>query len=64
MDTDAGRQRITLRRIARRAMIERGLLPDFSRTALAELDGIRETAAGESGRAPRHAQPPLGFDRQ
>ena len=46
MDTDAGRQRSTLRRIARRAMIERGLQPDFSRAALAELDGIRMTAAG------------------
>jgi exoribonuclease-2 len=49
MDTEAGRQRSTLRRIARRAMIERGMLPDFSRAALAELDGIRATAAGNSG---------------
>ena len=49
MDMDAGRQRSTLRQIARRAMIERGLLPDFSRAALVELDGIRETAAGSSG---------------
>ena len=64
MDTDAGRQRSTLRRIAHRAMIERGLLPDFSRAALAELDGIRATPAGESRRAARHAQPALGFDRQ
>src|SRR5512140_1139306 len=49
MDTDAGRQRSTLRRIARRAMIDRGLLPDFSPAALAELDGIRATAAGSPG---------------
>jgi VacB/RNase II family 3'-5' exoribonuclease len=49
MDTDVGRQRSTLRRIARRAMIERGLLPDFSHAALAELDGIRAAAAGSSG---------------
>ena len=49
MDTDADRQRSTLRQIARRAMIERGLLPDFSSAALAELDGIRATAAGSSG---------------
>ena len=49
MDTEASRQRSTLRRIARRAMIERGLLPDFSHAALAELDGIRATAAGSSG---------------
>lgn len=48
MDTNAG-QRSTLRRIARRAMIERGLLPDFSHAALAELDGIRATTAGSSG---------------
>ena len=48
MDTDAGRQRSTLRRIAHRAMIERGMLPDFSRAALAELDGIRATSAGDS----------------
>jgi exoribonuclease-2 len=51
MDTDAGRQRSTLKRIARRAMIERGLLPDFSNAALAELDGIRANGAGSSGRA-------------
>lgn len=49
MDTDADRKRSTLRQIARRAMIERGLLPDFSPAALAELDGIRATAAGSSG---------------
>ena len=49
MDTDAGRQRSTLRRIAHRAMIERGLLPDFSRAALAEVDDIRATPAGISG---------------
>ena len=47
MDTDAGQQRTTLRRIAHRAMIERGLLPDFSRAALAELDDIRATTAGQ-----------------
>jgi len=33
--------RSILREIARRAMIDRGLLPDFSPQALAELDGIR-----------------------
>src|SRR5512134_950962 len=47
---DAGRQRSTLRRIARRAMLERGLLPDFSRAALAELDGLPATGAGSTGR--------------
>jgi VacB/RNase II family 3'-5' exoribonuclease len=49
MDNEVNRQRSTLRRIARRAMIERGLLPDFSHAALAELDGIRAPADGSSG---------------
>jgi VacB/RNase II family 3'-5' exoribonuclease len=49
MDTDAGRHRSILMRIAHRAMIERGLLPDFSRAALAELDGIREIPDGGPG---------------
>lgn len=49
MDPDAGRQRSTLRRIAHRAMIERGLLPDFPSAVLAELDDIRATPAGSSG---------------
>jgi VacB/RNase II family 3'-5' exoribonuclease len=48
MDTEVNRQRSTLRRIARRAMIERGLLPEFSHAALAELNGIRAYAAGSS----------------
>src|SRR5512146_1810883 len=37
--------RSLLQRIARRAMVERGLLPDFSAQALAELDGLRVPAA-------------------
>jgi VacB/RNase II family 3'-5' exoribonuclease len=37
--------RSLLQRIARRAMVERGLLPDFSPQALEELDGIRANAA-------------------
>jgi len=37
--------RSILRDIARRAMIDRGLLPDFSPEALAELDGIQPSAA-------------------
>jgi VacB/RNase II family 3'-5' exoribonuclease len=42
--------RALLESIARRAMLERGLLPDFSAAALAELDGILAPAAvdGES----------------
>jgi VacB/RNase II family 3'-5' exoribonuclease len=37
--------RSILRNIARRAMIDRGLLPDFSPEALAELEGIQPSAA-------------------
>jgi exoribonuclease-2 len=41
-----------LRRIARRAMLERGLLPDFSAAAMAETAAIGEAApaAGPSVR--------------
>src|SRR5262249_25613324 len=39
-----GRHRSILQRIARRAMQERGLLPDFSPAALAELEAIGEPA--------------------
>src|SRR4026207_355422 len=43
-NTDDRQHRSLLQRIARRAMLERGLLPDFSPQALAELDGIRGPA--------------------
>ena len=46
MDSDAGRQRSVLRRIARVAMRDRGLLPDFSVEALAEVDRIQDPPAG------------------
>ena len=39
-----GTHRSILRRIARRAMLERGLLPDFSPGALAEINRISEPA--------------------
>jgi VacB/RNase II family 3'-5' exoribonuclease len=45
-------QRVTLQRIARRAMIERGLLPDFSGEALAELERIQGQPARCDGGAP------------
>ncbi len=44
MPSTEKQHRIELQSIARRVMEERGLLPDFSRQALSELDGI--TAAG------------------
>jgi VacB/RNase II family 3'-5' exoribonuclease len=48
--------RSILRGIARRAMLERGLLPDFPLQALAELDGIKGPAIGTeaSARDLRH----------
>jgi VacB/RNase II family 3'-5' exoribonuclease len=48
--------RAILQGIARRAMMDRGLLPDFSPEALAELDGIRApaAAAGEGIRDLTH----------
>src|SRR5262245_37935218 len=39
------RQRSDLRRIARRAMVERGLEPDFGDTGLAELERLHEITA-------------------
>ena len=44
MDSNAKSHRDILQRIARRAMIGRGLFPDFSREALAELDRINAPA--------------------
>ena len=43
-DTDDKQHRSILKSIARRAMLERGLLPEFSLQARAELDGIRGPA--------------------
>jgi VacB/RNase II family 3'-5' exoribonuclease len=40
-NTNDKQHRSILQKIARRAMVERGLLPDFSAQALAELDGLR-----------------------
>jgi VacB/RNase II family 3'-5' exoribonuclease len=55
-NTDGGRQRSILQGIARRAMLERGLLCEFSPEALAELDGIHgpATRAEESTRDLRN----------
>ena len=49
---DDRRHRSRLQRIAREAMLERGLLPDFPSEALAELDGIAG-AATQTDPAPR-----------
>ena len=47
--TNDKHHRALLQRIARRAMLERGLQPDFSRQALAELDTIQGLAAKAEG---------------
>ena len=41
-NTNDKQHRSTLQRIARRVMIEKGLLPDFSTQAIAELNGIHD----------------------
>ncbi len=46
METDARQHRAVLRRVARLAMLGRGMLPDFSAEAIAELDGIGAAPAG------------------
>ncbi|HEY4155735.1 MAG TPA: ribonuclease catalytic domain-containing protein, partial [Puia sp.] len=43
------RQRGILQTIARRAMIDKGLLPDFSPEAITQLNGIQETGAKAAG---------------
>ena len=48
-NANAGQHRALLQRIARRTMLERGLLPDFSREALAELESIQGLAAKAEG---------------
>ena len=55
-DTDDRQHRSILKRIAHRAMLERGLVPDFPVQALAELDGIQgpATRAEESTRDLRN----------
>jgi VacB/RNase II family 3'-5' exoribonuclease len=47
-----GKDRVVLQRIARRVMLERGLQPDFSPAALAELQGLRTPASVEDPAAP------------
>lgn len=51
-DSHDRQHRAILAKIARRAMLERGLLPDFSPGALSELDGLKgpATAADDSVR--------------
>jgi len=47
MQTDNRQHRSILQKIARRAMLQRGLLPDFSVEVLAELDRIQAPVSTE-----------------
>src|SRR5258707_12084233 len=49
-NNDRQQQRTILERIARRVMLERGFLPDFTLAALAELDAIPGAAADSTAR--------------
>ncbi len=51
-NSNHGQQRSTLQRIAHRVMLEKGLAPDFSAAALAELDKIDGPAA-QTGKSTR-----------
>ena len=48
-DTDDRQYRSILQRIAHRAMLERGIVPDFPPQALVELDGIHGPAMQAEG---------------
>lgn len=49
MNTDEKSHRAILKNIAHRVMLERGLLPDFSAEALAELEKLHVSAVAEDG---------------
>jgi len=51
MNSNNKNHRAILERIAHRAMLERGLLPDFSAAALAELERLQLPAAADGGPA-------------
>jgi VacB/RNase II family 3'-5' exoribonuclease len=53
MNANDQRHRAILRRIAHRAMLERGLLPEFSAAAIAELGRIQTSAVAKSGEPAR-----------
>jgi exoribonuclease R len=49
MNTTSEQPRAILQRIARKAMLDRGLLPDFSAEVLAELDKIQAHVTMDGG---------------
>ena len=57
-----GRRKGILERIARRVMKERGFLPDFSRTALNELEKMQQVDWGAEISHEGPAPTALGID--
>ena len=55
MHINEPQHRALLQDIAHRAMIERGLLPDFSAAVLAELGKIQAFSATTNAAASRHS---------
>src|SRR5512143_1603661 len=53
MNENAQQHRALLQDIAHRAMLERGLLPDFSAEALAELDKLQAAATAKPDESVR-----------
>jgi exoribonuclease R len=53
MNSNEHHHHAILQNLAHRAMIERGLLPDFSPQVLAELDGMQAPAAATNGELVR-----------
>jgi exoribonuclease-2 len=51
MNTNDKQHLVLLQRIAHRAMLQRGLLPDFSAEALVELDNIHASSADSEGQS-------------
>jgi hypothetical protein len=60
--TEQRDHRTMLERIARRVMLERGLLPDFTLRAMAELDAIQGPATARGPIDARSARLDLVLD--
>ncbi|HQT95753.1 MAG TPA: RNB domain-containing ribonuclease, partial [Thermoanaerobaculaceae bacterium] len=62
MNANDGHQRATLQRIAHRVMRERGLEPDFSPAALAQVAGLQPAAPQGNGARDLRALPWCSID--
>ncbi len=64
MNANTQQHRALLQHIAHRAMLERGLLPDFSTEVLAELGQLQPAAAARTDESVRDlTKSALGVDR-